>query len=120
MIKKTNSSTEVLVDPDTNSQIVGEKLLTICDVEDYITFIFTQKYEGLSFKDYILKLSTICTEGHFARPTLGRQCGKCEYRDKAAKSKGLRNGFEQCWTTDGTIRSNQLEDPFIFDLWSNT
>lgn len=117
LIKKTDSSTDVLVESGTSRETIGEKILGLCDVEEYITFIFNQKYEDLSFKDYVLKLSAICIDGKFTNPTLSRHCGKCEYRDKTAKSKGLQNGFEQCWTTNRTIHANQLEEPFIFDLW---
>ncbi|MGI9214827.1 MAG: DUF2779 domain-containing protein [Gammaproteobacteria bacterium] len=122
MLDQSYNKTTIKINPDTNINTVGEKLLIKVDVATAVDFILENRFvddykancwDVLPFEVKILELSRSLKYGQKLTPRLDSQCRKCEFR--VMPMAPLQSGFKECWSTK--VAYDQLEAPFVFDVW---
>lgn len=86
--------------PGTTLATVGEPLLTLVNVDEFVDEILAQPLDAPGAAGFFLDIAARWGES-FARgqaipPVIGAHCAKCEFRNPNFPS-GLRSGFHECW-----------------------
>ena len=116
-ISKNSKLRTGVIKPDKLSlEDIGAPLLATISVEEEIDYIRTNNPvdESRSFielvdyyKDHYSKDVKIFAE-------LGVQCKQCEY--KCEESNELKSGFNECWSSQLNISSEQIRKPKVYDV----
>ena len=104
--------------PGTTKDKLGDPLLIEVPADVAIEEFVNQDFDGKSFEGYVDQLSKLAETRSFATPTLNRACGGCEYRVAAPDLHGKESGFLNCWTTATKLKTEQFNQPLIFDIWN--
>jgi len=114
--KNSNDRTGIVKPKDLCLEDLGDSLLATISVEDEIDYIQNNNPvdESRSFielvdyyKDHYSKDVKI-----FAK--IGKQCKQCEY--KCEESNDLKSGFNECWSSQLNISSEQIRKPKVYDV----
>lgn len=98
---------------------LGEELLIQVNVDSEIDYLWSQTYfDKYSFEQLVSYLEDVVVKEERPTSQVGQHCKNCEFRCSDAESKGLKNGFSECW-------SNQVKSPAelktrtpVFDIWN--
>lgn len=118
--KDKNGKTSVKVSDNIDKKSLGEKILVKVGVDSEINIAWNTVFEnGLSFVQMVSHLSDLCKKHDFAKPNIGSHCKSCEFRINAKqKDKGLKSGFENCWSHTLKLKETDFKKPFVFDIWN--
>jgi hypothetical protein len=110
----------VEVAPKTDKKTVGAPILKAVNVDTEVAVFLRSEIHERSFEDFVLYLSAILDgKEKVANPPVGTQCKSCEFRiSDEAKSRGTKCGFDECWIRAKNLKKHELNEPFVFDLWS--
>jgi hypothetical protein len=96
---------------------LGNELLAKIPVQEEINVIHSLDHNGKTFEQYVEYLANAYTKDSKINTPIGSQCKDCEFRiSEEDKAKGLKSGFEECWNT---VLSNKSQTPLVIDLWDN-
>lgn len=118
--KDSSGQVRVKTESGVSAEQLGEKLLVKVSVDDEIKIVWGMTFnETKSFDEMVSYLSSICHEGSFSKPQIGSQCKGCEFKiGKDLKEKGLKSGFENCWSTAAKLTPEDLKRPLVFEIWN--
>jgi hypothetical protein len=98
---------------------LGEKLLIKISVDTEVQLVWNMSFDDNSFYQLVESLSEICQKQLFSKPQIGSKCKSCEFRiSKEMKGKGLRSGFEKCWSDSAGLKQNDFQNSFVFEVWN--
>ncbi len=118
--KDNSGQARVTVSEGTNEKVLGTKLLVKIPVQDEVKLVWSMTFDnGKSFDEMVSYLSDICSEHKFAKPVVGNHCKNCEFKiGKDQKDKGLKSGFENCWSHAAGLKKEDFNKPFVFEVWN--
>lgn len=118
--KGENGRTQVRISENTTSDALGDKILVKVGVDSEVDVVWDMTFDnGMGFEQMVTYLSDICKKHDFAKPIIGNHCKSCEFRiNHKQKDKGLKSGFENCWSEAANLTKNDFEKPFVFDVWN--
>jgi len=117
----------VLTVQEITPDVLGERILIKIPVKKYVDQIFqgeekpSDKKSDEEIKPFINRAQEYATfhrEGKKYPAEIGSKCKSCEFRcNDAAKSKGLKDGFNECWS-QATLGKYNPAKSHIFDIWN--
>ncbi|MFM6927215.1 MAG: DUF2779 domain-containing protein [Bdellovibrio sp.] len=121
LVKKSGSSKEVVLTKDIPTGFKGHQLLKEVDVTEIVDAVI----EGRETSDFHImgdlasraqKLAEIYLNSvrYPVQTLVAGQCKGCEFR---GSHKGLKSGFDECWTEAANIESASSKK-MVFDLWN--
>lgn len=115
-IHQQDGRSKVDVDPDAYTIDLGEKILINVRVDDLIDQIW--EADALpGFEKRIQYYSEKYASDEKIPPTIGDQCGKCEFKpDDTLIAEGFKSGFHECWQ-DAGLTAEELSRPMVLSLW---
>ncbi len=118
--KSSDGKTSVKTEYGVCEQSIGDKLLTKISVDDQIKLAWEMTFdEDKSFEQMVAHLSNIASSGKFVEPKIGNHCKSCEFKiSKDLKDKGLKSGFENCWSHAANMKNKDFEKPMVFEVWN--
>ena len=121
LLKRTDhSGSHVVIKRVPTKREIGELLIEV-DVNHEVSVIIAgentdrSRHQGNSFADEVNFFADHYVKDQRIPVSPGAQCKHCEYRTKPGES---RSGFRTCWTTEGRLKGTQVDEPFVFDIWS--
>ena len=120
ILKNENGRTRAETRSGTNANDLGTKLLKLIPVSEEVEFILTEwKWEGMSFEKLTHWLSSAYKNDEMLTLGVGTKCKSCEFRiGSDLKSKGLKSGFDECWSKQAKLKQEDLARPLVFDIWN--
>ncbi len=118
--KEDSGQVKVTVAKGTTADDLGKKLLVKIPVDSEVKIVWDMTFDtGKSFEQMVSHLSKICSEHTFVKPVVGNHCKSCEFKiGKDQKEKGLKSGFENCWSKSAGLKKDDFDKPFIFEIWN--
>lgn len=118
--KDSKGKTSVKAEAGITEKSLGDKLLTKVSVDDEIKIVWGMTFDDdKSFEKMVGHLSNIASSGKFVEPKIGNQCKSCEFKiSKDLKDKGLKSGFENCWSHAAKLKKEDFDKPMIFEVWN--
>jgi len=111
VVMKQNLPKEVLV----QDQWTTVKL----DVEEAVTALHGQDYDGKSFLERIEEWSQAYAADRKIGPVLSSACAKCQFKATAEQRKaGELSGFHECWRGKTGLSDGELDGPLVLDVWN--
>jgi hypothetical protein len=102
---------------------IGNSVLSEANVDTIINDIISSKhkyYENLSFSEAMKLFNSAYKEDQYLNwPTQFSTCKKCEFKaSKEDKAKGLRSGFEHCFSTQHHWTDIEFDKPNAMEVWN--
>lgn len=119
--KTSGYGAQVSVKPGITKDSVGQPVLAQIPVLREVEYLINQEVfptgEHLpSFANYLADCHLKSIPGISRVSSL---CKSCEFRiGDEMKLRGLKSGFEECWTRDKKIREEDKDRALIFDIWN--
>lgn len=112
IIKKVNSIDEL-----------GNSVLSEANVDTIINDIISSKhkyYENLGFSEAMKLFNSAYKEDQYLNwPTQFSSCKNCEFKaSNEDKAKGLRSGFEHCFSTQHNWTETDFNKPNAMEIWN--
>lgn len=118
LISKVEGRTKVKVkDPLPD---LGEKILSLLDLKEVVPLVIERGImDGdLPFKDLVKVLDQAVQGDTRMSVPVGSHCKGCEFRISAKRiTEGRKSGFVECWTSETSLKSQELNSEFVFDVW---
>lgn len=119
-IERQAGAVKVHVDPRALSEGCGNDVLTLVNVDRYITKVMR---EGIAYPGGHGSLPELAAQWAQAyktdsriTPSIGSQCTQCEFRTES--ENGLKNGFRECWKRTNNWTDEDLDQGTVLDLWN--
>ena len=118
--KDENGRAKVVVERGLNKKDLGVPLLAKIDADEAVAVAMDIVFEnGKPFPEMVNYLSDLCEKRKMAEPVISSGCKSCEFRiGKDLQAKGLKSGFEECWTRVAKLKKEDFAHPFVFELWN--
>ncbi|MBN2864134.1 MAG: DUF2779 domain-containing protein [Bacteroidales bacterium] len=109
---------------DTTAEALGEKVLTLADVDDIADGIIEGRFgelePGMDFATAVDFYADHYDRNIMIDKRIGAQCAKCEFNCQFEDEvKGLHSGFRTCWTKSLQWTREDFNKPHVFDIWDN-
>lgn len=96
---------------------ICQEVLTRFCLDDHVDQIFQDDFDERSFEAYVQWLSDNYEQDKKIPPTIGKQCGGCEFHcSDLDRAKGLKDGFRECWSEALGWQDADFNEPLIFEL----
>ncbi|MFZ4715535.1 MAG: DUF2779 domain-containing protein [Bacteriovoracaceae bacterium] len=117
---KSPSRNKIQVKGDVSLAALGEKIVSSINVNDVVEIIHSGKELSIdlgkySFEEFITFLAEKYKNDEMIPPILSNTCRDCEFRTHVDNKK---SGFDECWTKVKGLSKEELEKPFVFDVWN--
>lgn len=118
--KVNDKETRVIVKPGTTLADLGEKILAKVDALEATNVAFEHVFaDNLTFHQKISQLSDVIKNNTWTPALISANCKSCEFRiGSDLKKKGLKSGFEKCWSHTARMKPADFDRPMIFDIWN--
>lgn len=120
-----NGRATVITKPGLNQTDLGNDILCKVNVDEVVAIIHEgrnterapeDRCQGLGYEAEIeFFASKYATDEKIASKP-GSHCKQCEFRADATND--LKSGFNECWQKEMKVRSPDLAEPFVFDIWN--
>jgi hypothetical protein len=115
-----DSRVEVRVPDQVDGKRLAETLLAKVDVGQYVRHILNNPLEFPGGPGSFDLAARDWAEAYAAdrkiKPVIGGHCGKCQFRSDG--SRGLKNGFHECWQEATDLTGEDLAAGTVLDLWN--
>lgn len=119
-IKRQAGKTEVRVDPRALSEGCGDNILTLVNIDRYVTMVMKEGIEYPGGQGSLPELAAQWAQAYKTdsriMPSLGSQCAHCEFRTESGN--GLKDGFRECWKRTNNWTDEDLDQGTVLDLWN--
>jgi hypothetical protein len=100
-----------------------KKILVQVPVEDEIQLIYdckdSKEQRERNFFDEVEFLSAKYEADEKVISEIGSKCGKCEFKCSSEdETKGLKNGFKECWSTVLGWSNEDFNEPNVLSIWN--
>lgn len=121
-LKVVNGRKKIIIKQNTDVNSVGEKILIDVNASEAVRLIMNNDYcnsklsnfwDKTSFQKKVSELVSGLLSDKKLAPRLDSKCKNCEYRCEPINP--LASGFNECW--GDKINSENIMEPFIFDVW---
>ena len=75
---------------------------------------------GMTFKDFVGKMSRLYCNHENEYVELSNECFKCPFVAKVGDNPDLKDGFKECWKEKAGLKDEDFAKPLIKDLWSGS
>jgi len=104
---------------DTSLSALGEPILTKLDLNEAVFKIHQGLEETEVFGDMKFKEAADFFADHYVRdekikPVVSKNCKGCEFQ---SDDGALKSGFKECWKECHSLKDEDFEKPFHFDVW---
>ena len=105
---------------DVTPMALGTELLCKLDVSEVVSIIhndeeMSERFEGMGFTNAVKHFATSYEEDKQLAAPVGTHCKGCEFRTHA---ENLKCGFDECWSRAHGMTAEELQKPFVFDVWN--
>ena len=109
------------VAPGTDDRTIGVPVLSCVNVDDLVAEILGSPQDVPGATGTVAELAAIWA-AHYRddrriAPTLGNQCGKCEFRVDAPTGV-QQSGFHACWRDAAGLGAAEIAQGTVLDLWN--
>lgn len=109
---------------DTAPEALGEKILTLADIDgianDIISGKFGELEPGMDFAAAVKHYADHYSSNTMIDKRIGAQCFKCEFECPFEdEEKGHHSGYRTCWTKWLHWNRDQFIEPHVFEVWDN-
>lgn len=117
--KSENGRPVVKLKDGVTKSSLGDELLVQVNVDAEIDYLWGLTYfDKYSFEQLVSYLENVVVKKERPLSQVGQQCKNCEFRCSDADSKGLKNGFNECWASQvKSIAELKTRTP-VFDIWN--
>lgn len=119
-IVRTSKYPKVVVNASANKETVGESVLALVNVDEWINRILGKDVEYPGGKGLLPKITedwaTAYKNDTRIPPSIGSHCTKCEFRADLGDS--LKSGFHECWKLANNWSDKDFEGGTVLDLWN--
>lgn len=120
MLYEVNGRTGAKVNGDVSESALGEQILTKLDCNEVIEIIhseneMSERFDGLGFEKAIWKFAKAYKDQKKIEAEVSSKCKSCEFR---TGDSNLLSGFNECWKNAHGMADDELEKPFVFDVWN--
>lgn len=117
---ETKGRTSAIVKGDVTTKSIGEQILCKLPLNDVVTLIHDEKemserFDGIGFKKSIWRFSEALNNDQKLKATVSSKCKSCEFR---CIEDGKKSGFNECWNLAHGLSIEELQKPFVFDIWN--
>lgn len=110
---------KVIPKGDCSPEALGNEILARIDVTDIVELIhsgqdLSEDFGGMGWEKGIEYFAANYEAGVRMPGEVSKNCGGCEYR---CESEGKISGFKECWKLAHGLTNEELDEPFVFDLW---
>ncbi len=105
---------------DVSLNALGEQLLCKLDLNETVALIHDEKemserFEGMGFEQAIWHFANALDSDKKLESPVGSKCKSCEFR---SSEDGKCSGFSECWNLAHGLSEEELNKPFVFDVWN--
>lgn len=117
---------EVIVAEGLKKEDLGDEILVKVKVDHQVSII----HDGLdggesraelgkpSFEEEIAYFAKKHKENKKIHTEIDRGCKGCEFRiGSSLKAEGKKSGFDECWVKALKLRTKEITEPLVFDVW---
>lgn len=120
LLKENEKKTEVIFVGDIEKENLGNEILCKLDVSEVVHIIhedqeMSERFDGRGFEKGIEFLADQFQKNIQIAPEVGSKCKGCEFRTNDSSKK---SGFNECWNLCHGMTKEELEKPFVFDVWN--
>lgn len=119
-IQRQTGTVKIDVNPRAFSEGYGEDILTLVNIDCYITMVMSEGIDYPAGQGPLPKLAAQWAEAYKTdsriKPTLGSHCTDCEFQTES--ENGLKSGFRECWTRANNWTDTDLDQGTVLDLWN--
>ncbi|MFM2051959.1 MAG: hypothetical protein RL682_2450, partial [Pseudomonadota bacterium] len=119
-VRRTERSTQVLVDPRASAPGLAETVLTCVGVDYLANEVLANDIDipgGQGSMGQLSQLWADCYQrDERIAPVIGAQCGGCEY--KAPPGSPLKSGFHECWKQANNWTESDFAQGTVLDVWN--
>lgn len=119
-VEHQGNTTKIVVDLQAISRGYGESVLSLVNVEPYVTTVLK---DGVTYPGGKALLSTVASEWAEAYkqdrrilPVIGSHCNTCEFHPPPGDS--LKSGFAECWKAANNWTDRDFEQGTVLDVWN--
>ncbi len=105
---------------DVSLKALGNQVLCKLPVDEVVQIIhsnteMSERFDGKGFEGAIWHFAEEINNDKKIASQVGSKCKSCEFRSKKDNKK---SGFNECWNLAHGLSEEELERPFVFDLWN--
>ena len=105
---------------DVSLKALGDQVLCKLPVDEVVQIIhsnteMSERFDGKGFEGAIWHFAEEINNDKKIASQVGSKCKSCEFRSKKDNKK---SGFNECWNLAHGLSEEELERPFVFDLWN--
>lgn len=120
LIKENGRKTEVIPVGDVSKEALGAEVLCRLDISSIVTIIhedleLSECFDGRGFAGAIQYFSEKFAANEKIQYPVSSNCKGCEFR---TEEEGKKSGFNECWNKCHGMTAEELEKPFVFDVWN--
>jgi hypothetical protein len=120
MLVEENGRSKAVINGDVSAKALGNQILTKLDCNEVISVIhneeeMSERFEGLGFEGAIWKFANAYNNDEKIVSEVGSHCKSCEFR---SSEDGKMSGFNECWKLAHGMNEEELQKPFVFDVWN--
>lgn len=109
-----------IIEGDVSPEALGTQILCKLQVDDVVNIIhnneeMSERFEGKSFEEAIWHFANALDNDTKLVSPVSSKCKSCEFR---TEEKGKGCGFNECWNLEHGLSKEELEKPFVFDVWN--
>lgn len=118
--KSSDGRVKAKTKPGLDRSKLGRPLLTKVAVDAEVGVAHGDTYlDGKSFAEYAQFLADAWKNDKMVPAAVGSHCKTCEFRISDSEiSKGLKSGFNECWSIAQALKAEELKKPLVFDVWN--
>lgn len=120
LVKNDAGQTVVKINGDVSLTSLGERILSEICVNEIVNIIENHNYtEDKTFDEWMLFLMDNYEKNEKLTTKLGKKCGDCQFTCTLEEEQiGLKNGKNECWSSDKLIGADGLDKPTVLDIWN--
>ncbi len=105
---------------DVSLEALGDQILCKIDLNEPVNIIhndqeMSERFNGLGFEKAIWKFAKNLEADTKIKAEVSSNCKSCEF--KSCEEDKL-SGFNECWNLSHGLTQEELEKPFVFDVWN--
>ena len=120
MLVDKNGRTGAVANGDISLEALGNNILCKLPVDDVVQIIhnneeMSERFDGRTFEEAIWHFAEALNNDTKLVAPVSSKCKRCEFR---IIEENKSCGFNECWSLEHGLSSEELNKPFVFDIWN--